>query len=234
MTSDIAVELLNNIKRDFNFRLNKSVKVKNILKTVKKGNATYKDANSYAIEIGSILASAFDDNIKSDVLPDGKMYFNIAERVLDETLSNNYNLVVELSIEIQEQLNQSIGLGLKGVKPELNKYRIKSLVERIDKEDVFDNVKWILNEPIINFTQSIVDDTIRENVKFQSESGLKPKVIRKTTASDACDWCKGMAGTYAYPVKDGVYARHDRCRCTVEFVPDGRRKQNVWTKEWIN
>lgn len=233
MVTDIVPELLEKIQRDFNKLFKQNKKLQQIKEMIDNGTATYKQANEYAIEVGEMLASVFEIHIKSEALPDGKMYFNIAERILNPTLSNNHKIVAQVSAEIQEHLNKSIGLGLKGIEPKINQFRIDSIINRIDAEEVFDDVSWILAEPVINFTQSVVDDTIKENVKFQGESGLYPKVIRIANYSDACDWCKEMEGTYKYPnVPDGIFGRHDRCRCTVEYDPGDARRQNVWTKEW--
>lgn len=233
VATDIVPKLLESIQRDFNSKISKSAKLKNIRKSIEAGTATYALANEYAVEVGSILADVFKTHIKSDVLPDGHMYYNIADRILNPTLSNNHKIVAGISADIQRQLNKSIGLGLKGIEPKINQHRIDSIINRVVAEETFDNVAWILQEPIINFTQSTVDETIKANVNFQGESGLSPRVIRETTASDACDWCQEMAGEYKYPnVPDGVYARHDRCRCTVEYDPGDARRQNIWTKEW--
>jgi len=233
MATDIVPELLEAIERDFNTAISKSEKLKNIRLMIENGTATYQQANDYAIEVGEILADVFKVHIKSDVLPDGYMYYNIAERILTPTLSNNHIIVAKVSAEIQEQLNKSVGLGLKGVEAPVNKHRIESIINRITAEEVFDDVAWILDEPVVNFTQTVVDETIKANVDFQGESGLYPTITRTTDGSKACDWCKSQAGTYKYPnVPDGVYKRHDRCRCTVIYDPGDSRKQNIWTKEW--
>lgn len=233
MKADIVPGLLENIQRDFNTGINRNKKLQNIKKMVDNGTATYPQANEYAVEVGSVLANAFKLNIKSDVLPDGKMYYNIAERILSPTLKNNHIIVAKLSAELQETLNKSAGLGLVGIEPKVSQHRIDSIINRIANEEVFDNVAWILQEPIVNFTQSVVDETIHANVDFQGESGLFPKIIRTAEGGDPCDWCVGMEGVYKYPnVPAGVYGRHDRCRCTVEYDPGDARKQNVWNKEW--
>lgn len=233
MVADIVPELLEVIERDFNTKLNKSRKLKNIRKMIDDGSASYRQANEYAVEVGEILAGTFQEHIKSEILPDGKMYYNIAERVVDPSLKNNHVIVAKVSAEIQDQLNKSIGLGIKGIEPKVNQLRIDSVINRIVAEETFDDVAWILGEPVVNFTQSVVDETIMENVDFQGESGLHPTIIRTSHGTDPCDWCESLAGTYKYPdVPEEVYARHDRCRCTVEYDPGDARKQNVWTKDW--
>src|SRR5690625_4285495 len=233
MATDIVPELLENIQRDFNTAFRNNRKLQEIREVIQSGTATYKQANEYAIEVGKTLSRTFEIHIKSEVLPDGKMYYNIADRILNPTLSNNHKIVAEISAEIQEQLNKSVGLGLKGIEPQVNQLRIDSIINRVVAEEVFDDVAWILKEPVVNFTQSVVDETIKANVEFQGESGLFPKIIRTAHGHDPCDWCKEMEGTYKYPnVPAGVYGRHDRCRCTVEYDPGDARRQNIWTKEW--
>src|SRR5690625_5140666 len=195
MAIDIVPELLENIQRDFNSKIKKSTKLKSIQKAIDNGTATYTQANEYAVEVGSILGSVFKTHINSDVLPDGHMYYNIAETMLPPTPTENYVIVTRVSAEVQEQLNRSVGLGLKGIEAPVNKHRIDSIINRVVAEEFFDDVAWILQEPIVNFTQSSVDETIKENVDFQGESGLSPTIIRVTDA-DPCHWCKDMAGIY--------------------------------------
>lgn len=233
MVVDIVPELLNRIQKDFNTEFNKSSKLERIRKMIEEGTATYEEANEYAIEIGEILARVFKRHIKADVLPDGRMYYNIAERILNPTLGNNHNLISKASAEIQETLNRSVGLGIKGIEPPVNQYRIESIINRVSVEEEFENVAWILDEPIVNFSQSVVDDVIHTNVDFHGESGLNPTITRVAHGHSPCDWCRALEGVYKYPdVPEDVYHRHDRCRCTVNYDPGDSRKQNVWSKEW--
>lgn len=233
MAVDIVPELLDRIQKDFNTEINKSKKLERIRKLINEGTATYEEANEYAIEVGEILARVFNRHIKADVLPDGRMYYNIAERILDPTLGNNHNLISKASAEIQESLNQAHGLGIRGIEAPVNQDRIDSIINRVSVEEDFEEVAWILDEPIVNFSQSVVDDIIHTNVEFHGESGLSPTVTRIAHGHDPCDWCRAMEGTYKYPdVPEGVYGRHDRCRCTVEYDPGDSRRQNVWTREW--
>lgn len=230
MAIDIVPDLLDKIKRDFNAGLSKSSKIAAIRKAMNDGLATYADANEYAQEIGSILAQSFKKYITPASLPDGRMYFNIADRILTQTLENNHNLISVASSEIQTQLNTAAEIGIKGVKIGLNKDRINGLVDRVSSEIEFEKIAWILDEPVVNFSQSVVDDTIKVNAEFHSNAGLKPKIVR-TPEGGACEWCREVAGTYTYPdVPDDVYRRHERCRCTVEYDPGESKRQNVWSK----
>lgn len=231
--NDIVPDLLKKIQDDFFIEYRNNKKLKELRELLENNNATYIEANDYALEIGDILVRAFKKNIKSDILPEGRMFFNIGDRILNPTLSRNYDLVSNFTIEVQKQLNKKIGLGIKPLNAKKNINRIYSLVNKLDSEIDFEEIKWLLDAPIIDFTQQVVNEILQENMNFQYKSGLKPKIIR-TLVAGACDWCVNLAGTYIYPnVPEEVYKRHDRCRCTVEYIPErSSRQQDVWSKKW--
>ena len=235
MDKDIAPELLEAIQKDFYEIFENNRTIQRIEKLIKNKEATYVDLNEYAIDLGEILSQALGNHISSDTLPDGKMYYNIANRIFNPTMSNNHNIVAQKAADIQTALNHEAGLGIKGIEPKLNQDRIDGIIERVSKEDNFDNVSWILDEPMVNFTQSVVDDAIKTNAEFHAKSGLSPKIIRKAE-SNCCKWCSNLAGTYEYPndVPDDVYRRHQNCHCTVEYDPGNgsKKRQNVWDKKW--
>src|SRR5690606_20639418 len=106
MAADIVPELLEKIQRDFNATIRNSKKLLTIHEMIEEGTATYKQAYEYAQEVGEALAKSFEVHINSDVLPDGHMYFNIADRILNPTLQNNHIIVAAVSAEIQELLNR--------------------------------------------------------------------------------------------------------------------------------
>lgn len=233
MAIDIVPELLEKIQRDFNTEIRRNKQLQQIHEMIASGTATYEQAYQYAKEIGETLAKAFEVHINSDVLPDGHMYFNIADRILNPTLSQNHALVASVAVQVQEILNKQAGLGLRGIEPEINQQRIKSIIERVVHEETYDDVAWMLEEPIVNFTRSVVDDTIETNADFQYQAGLYPRIIRIAKGSEVCEWCRSLEGTYKYPdVPQDVYRRHDRCECIVEYDPGDVKRQNIWSKEW--
>jgi len=229
---DIVPELLEAIQKDFNIAFANDSIIKQTGKLISSGLATYADANAYAARTGEILANAFKKHILLDVLPEGRMYFNIAERVLGETLNKNHDLISDVAQQVQTILNDRAGIGIKSIKPELNKGRIKDLVDKISNEADFEKVSWLLDEPVVNFSQAVVEDSIKANAEFHYKSGLSAKIVR-TPEAGACEWCREVAGTYDYPdVPEDVYRRHERCRCIVEYDPSEGKRQNVWSKRW--
>ena len=230
---DIVPELLDKIQQKFTRDFNNNSNIKNIYTKINNGTATHIDVHKFAIETGKTLAGSFNQYITIESLPDGRMYYNIAERILNPTLGNNYELIDKALETVQTNLNKKAGFGLRGIRTPLNQDRIDGFIERLSLEENFEDVKWILDEPVINFSQSIVDDGIANNVDFHAKSGLTPTVTRIVTGHKPCAWCRGLAGTYEYPdVPEDVYRRHDNCRCLVEYDPGNNKKQDVWTKQW--
>ncbi|MBO4109848.1 hypothetical protein J5583_06695 [Streptococcus suis] len=232
MERDILPDLLKEVQDKFETSYGKSEVVRNAFAELKKKKATYATANDFAIEVGNILSDALSSSVRGDKLPDGKMYYNIANRLLADTLGRNFELVSGYAGQVQEDLNRSAKIGLQVQVPEINQDRIDGLVNRLSSEDEFDKVAWLLQEPIVNFTQSIVDDSIKVNVDFHAKAGLTPKVVRKESGN-CCRWCRSVVGVYDYPnVPKDVWRRHNRCRCTVDYHPGNGKKQNAHSKRW--
>lgn len=232
MANDIVPDLLKKIKKDFFDNAEKSAELEKLLLLLKDGKATYQEAYQFATKIGGILSEVLQTNISGSILPDGKMHYNIAERILNEMLGENHKMVSGYSKQIQEVLNKDAGVGLKTVIAPINQNRIDGLVNRLSHESSFDDVSWILGAPVVNFSQNVVDNHIKKNAEFHYKSGLKAKVIR-TTNGKCCDWCDKLAGVYFYPKVDkNVFRRHDRCDCIVEYYPGDGKKQDIWSKKW--
>ena len=219
---DIAPELLEAIQKDF----------LTILGDAAVGQQTYIGAAEYADKVGEALAEAFRRNLSSDILPDGKMYWNIADRVVRPMLEEDHRLVAEAAAAVQQALNEAAGIRIKAQEAPLDTDRVEGILNKVAAADQYDDVAWVLYEPVKTFSRSVVDETLRRNVEFQGRSGLSPKIIRRAE-SKCCEWCSKLAGTYKYPdVPQDVYRRHNNCRCTVEYDPGDGRRQNVWTREW--
>lgn len=232
MENDVLPSILQEVQERFERDFGKSEIVRNAFAALKGKKATYKTANEFAIEVGEILSKALGASLSADKLPDGKMYYNIAQRLLTDVLGRNHELVSGYTSEVQKNLNQKAKIGLKVQVPELNLDRIAGIVNRFSSEENFEDVSWLLGEPIVNFTQSIIDDSIRKNAEFHHQSGLQPEIIRKSYFH-CCEWCQEVQGNYKYPrVPKDVYRRHQRCCCTVDYDPKSGKTQNVWTKKW--
>lgn len=255
--NDVVPELLTKVEKEFNKRHKDSKALKALNAKLKDGTATYHDANLYAIEVGEMLKDAYK-KITGDDLPDGRMYYNIAERVIGTTIEEKFNLVTEMAEKVQKALNEEAGIGLAAIKPEIDPDRVQGILNRLAEAERFDNIAWILGEPVVEFMLNAVDESIRLNADFQAKSGLRPIIVRKMESTPIttytkkvkgkvygpymqtqpmpCQFCSSLAGTYDYyEVQDShndVFRRHAHCRCTVEYYPGNGKVQNAHDKTW--
>ena len=216
----------------FGTKLRGNEKLAALTDKLQNGKAAYADAYEYALEVGTALSDTFSEELSSDVLPDGKMYFNIANRVVRDPLTRAYRLIADECEGVQTKLNTEAGIGLKAQRPDYPESRIKGFVDRLSSEPDYDKVSWMLKEPVKTFSESIVDDSVKKNAEMHYNAGLSPQIIR-TAAAGCCEWCTAVEGKYPYPdVPKDIYRRHNFCRCQVEYDPKTGRRQDVHTRRW--
>ena len=219
---DIAPALLEAIRKEF----------RKILGDAKLKQLNYLGAEEYAETVGDAMAKAFQRHISADKLPEGRMFWNIADRVIRPMLELDHRLVSDAAVEAQQALNMVAGMGLKAQRAALDEDRVIGILNKVANAENFSTVAWMLDEPIRTFSRSVVDDVLEKNIDFQGRAGLRPKVIR-TAERKCCRWCSNLAGVYEYPdIPRDVYRRHENCRCSVEYDPGDGRKQDVHSKEW--
>ncbi|MBO4819117.1 MAG: DUF4258 domain-containing protein [Firmicutes bacterium] len=224
--TDIAPELLEKVQQSF------EAETAGLRDEIANGVKSYEEAYSYAIQVGEALSKSFGVNITPEVLPDGMMYYNIADKVVRPMLQAEYEISSAAAVQAQRSANRAAGIGIKAQVPDFDEERAQGIIDRVSSQP-FDEVSWLLNEPVKTFSKNVVDNTLQKNVEFQGKSGLSPK-IRRTTSGETCKWCQEVAGVYEYPnVPGDVYRRHANCDCVVEYI-DGGKVQNVHTKQVRN
>lgn len=226
-------KLVAEMQHDFGAQLRKNAVINGLYKKVKDGNASYAEAHKFSVEASRILSEIFKDKLAGHIDPEEQLYYDMAKQIIEPLMVKDFELISGISMQVQSNLNKQAQLGIKAIGPELNQDRIDGIAKKLSG-DKYKNTKWILGEAVVNFGQSIVDDTIKANAEFHFNSGLQPVIVRKEMGN-CCDWCRGLAGRYIYPdVPKDVYRRHRFCRCTTDYHPGNGKKQNVHTKKWSN
>ena len=120
-------------------------------------------------------------------------------------------------------MNRDAGIGIRYQEPAFDGERAYGLVEELRSNPEFTNIEETFYDQITNFSQSIVDSSVRANAEVASNAGIKTMVIR-TASSKACQWCAEVAGQYDYEtVKNtgnDVWRRHENCNCTIDYVTE--------------
>lgn len=226
--SELGQELLGTVENDFTSALQQDRIIAKLRRRIDNGG-TWADAEDYAARLGELKSRALQRSITAELLPDGRMSRELAEEILTPALTENYRLALDAAVRVQESLNRSAELGLKAVRPELNADRIQGFVERIGQGESFDEVSWLLGEPVVNFTQAVADETLEDNVEAHAGAGLSPKITR-IAEGGCCKWCAELEGEYDYPPPHDAYRRHENCRCQVLYQPVKGRYTDVHTK----
>jgi len=233
---DMTPQLIEDVTGEFHRLYDSSGTIQGLLQKIRQGTATYAEAQEYSLEVSRLIGRAYEKHISSATLPDGRMYYNIASRLIPSTLDENYKLVSDYAAKAQRILNQKAGIGLKAQTAPKNEDRVNGIVNAVSNAEWYDDVAGWLLTAMENFSQNIVDQTVKANADFHAKAGLSPKIIRKAERK-CCKWCRALAGEFDYSdLPDDIYRRHDNCRCTVLYDPaDGSKKlQNVHTKKWTD
>lgn len=231
MAQDVVPILNEQIQSSFKNYCLKDRRLTQISKRIRDGTANMRDAHDYAEHLGENLSHALLNNLTADNLPNGKLYYNIAQRTVIPSLEENYNLVNDISKDIQAIADKKAKIGLGTVKADFPSSRINGLIDKMTSDDIVleKAIRW-LGEPIINNSEAFFDDYVRANAEFRTNVGLKATITRSVMGG-CCKWCEDLAGTYDYDnAPDEIYARHEFCRCTVTYQSQ-KTSQNVWSKK---
>lgn len=232
MPEDVAPALAEAIEADFDRRIRRDSRLKALMQKVEAGRATYEEAAEYAWRIGEHASQSLAKHLRTEVLPDGRLYYNIAERTVRPLLKKDYALVQAFAARVQTILNREAGLGLKPQVPEINESRVKGIIDRLSSAPRLEDIAWMLDTPVETFSQSIVDDFVQANAAAQAKVGLHPKV-RRISTGNCCKWCSQLAGSYDYGRQPAdFFRRHANCHCLVTYHPGDGRRQNVHTRQW--
>ena len=147
--------------------------------------ATYDTAHKFSVEVGVILTELLSDKLTLESLGLDEMYWNVAQRVLFETLEENHNVVSEYSQQVQSILNERANIKLKPQRAEYDKESVELIAGKLVSADDFKKVAFLLKEPIITHSMRIVDRTLLANADFQKSAGLQPK-IKRTLGGRCC------------------------------------------------
>lgn len=228
---DIGKELYEKIAAEFERATGSDSVISGILKRISKDTAQPADIALYAQRLGLRLREAIEHHVSADVLPDGQMYYNIAEKILRPSLSTNYELFNAVAQQIQTAVDQKQGIRVKAQKAEFPEDRIDTVINAASEPGIPEKTMIRrMSAPAETITQSYADDYAEANADFRSRAGLDEYIIRQGGAK-CCKWCADLVGKYRYPdeVPKDVFKRHDNCGCTVEHV-SAKGRQNDHTK----
>ena len=160
---DIAPELLEQIREAFSRNIEESDEIQRLYQAIQAGTATYAEAEQYGIAVGEALAQAFREYLSSADLPHGKLYYNLADRVVRPLIEEDFDLVAAAAAQVQKSLNEKAGIGLAVQTAEVDDDRVDGIIKSLSNADQYDDIAWLLEEPLVNLSLSAVTDTLKKN-----------------------------------------------------------------------
>lgn len=229
--TDIGAELLGKIRAEFQNSCKADKYIQSVLKKIEGGTAKMEEVAMLSKQLGFRASQAIGAHVNVAALPDGKMYYNIADTILTGVLKDNYDVINSAAAECQKALDSQTGINITPQQAAFPTERVQAVVNAASVPDIAEEVMIRrMTAPAQNITESFYNDYVQTNVKFRSDAGLDCYIIRNDHGG-CCEWCAKLAGKYHYPedVPKDVYRRHDNCGCTVTYL-NGRKAQNVWDK----
>lgn len=229
--ADIGAELLGKIRAEFQNSCKADKYIQSVLKKIEGGTAKMEEVALLSKQLGFRVSQAIGTHVNVAALPDGKMYYNIADTILTGVLKDNYDVINSAAAECQKALDSQAGINITPQQAAFPTERVQAVVNAASVPDIAEEVMIRrMTAPAQNITESFYNDYVQTNVKFRSDAGLDCYIIRNDHGG-CCEWCAKLAGKYHYPedVPKDVYRRHDNCGCTVTYL-NGRKAQNVWDK----
>ena len=197
-----------------------------IMGRINSGDATFRDADMFAVEVGVMMADAMKEVLVLDELPGGALIRSIAQQTVGEGLKDTYGIMRNITETIQEEINSANGIGLKAASPKLETDRVDRIVEKAAAAKTQESLDATLDESVPTFARQVVDDTQKANARLHNKAGLKVTVEREYDGvglhggEDVCDWCLSRAGKFDYEkaMDVGAFERHEGCGCIITYT----------------
>ena len=219
------------IKQEFQDTVNNDKRCQELYKKIRSGDASYKTGGQLAVYVGENLGKVLKKHA-----PTTSVYDWDLNDLLPKSLGLDHSIVATACKQIQESMNKKAGLGIKAKEPKFDWNRVNGLISELeDHADNFSDIEKSFYDQLVNFSQNVTDESIRENAQLMARAGIRTLVIREPDFK-ACEWCRDVAGTYDYAeVKDtgnDVWRRHENCRCTISFITE--RNSNFYSEQVEN
>ena len=219
------------IKQEFIDTVNNDPKCQELYNKIRKGDASYKTGSQLAIRIGENLGKVLKKYAPKTSIDEWDL-----DDLLPKSLGLDHSMVATACKQIQTKMNKDAGLGIKPKEPKFNWDRVNGMISELrDHPDTFGDIEKSFWDQLVNFSQNVVDDSIRDNAQLMARAGIRTLVIRQPDFK-ACEWCRDVAGTYDYAeVKNqgnDVWRRHENCRCTIDYITE--RNSGFYTERVNN
>lgn len=223
---DVAPELAAKIDRLYTDALKNDKTIVRLGTKLQKQPLSASEIRTLSERLGKHASDALREVLTPEALPDGLVYWNIAERTIKPLLEKVYATENAVQTASQMLTDKAAGINIaisKGVNPA---DRINEVLNFAVNSTTGEQISNALNDPVKTTALDFMDDFIKANANIRNGLGFKQTVIREYDGvglgrgTRPCNWCIGRAGTWTYQqaIDNGVFERHVGCGCTIEVV----------------
>lgn len=137
MAADIAPELYKELQKAFENNIERNKRIQSFLK--KGDKATQREVSLYSEELGKCVSDAATEVLSEDNLPNGKLYWNIAQKTLIPLFEEAYEMVMDAADAVQRREDKEQGINLNPIRPEFPRDRIEGLINKLIEYQEEDN-----------------------------------------------------------------------------------------------
>lgn len=130
MNKDIVPELLEKIVNEYKRQVKKNKFITTFHKRLENRTAKDSEVSLYGNELGDCASKAFLKYVVPDNLPEGKLYWNIAERIIETLLKDVYERVNNAAEVVQKTKDESGNINIKPQHAPFPKGKIHGLIDK--------------------------------------------------------------------------------------------------------
>ncbi len=139
MAEDVVPALWAQIEDTFKNKVKVDPLIKSIARKTEAETATLRDVYTYASELSQTAVNTLIICLSADNLPDGKLYWNIAERTIVPLYRIVHEMIIDLAVEVTKAEDKKQSIGLKPIRTKFNEERIRTIINVIVNESSEDD-----------------------------------------------------------------------------------------------
>ena len=213
------------IAQEFKDSVNGDKTVQKYLRQIRDGKGSYVTANKLAIRVGNHLGKIMVSYAPVEDISEWDLI-----DLIPKSLGLDHQMIADACRDVHNSMNKDAGLRIKYKEPKFDMDRVNGFITELQDNPEFTNIEKSFVDQIVNFSENVVDESIRENAGLMFRSGIRTVVVRQAEFG-GCKWCQAVAGVYDYnEVSDKgneVWLRHDNCKCTIDFHTE-RNSERVY------
>lgn len=130
MNKDIVLDLQQKIVNEYQKLIKENDYINHFQNKLKSHKVNGEDVSLYGNELGACASKSFLKYVTKENLPDGKLYWNIAERLIVLLLKDVYEKVNEAADIVQKRDDEANNINIKPQRATFPEERVHDLIQK--------------------------------------------------------------------------------------------------------